>query len=323
MKFEKALDILWLASFIEAKTFGNKDILATGINEIHKVEEGDITFVDNEKYYQKALDSAATIIIIDKEVEVPHGKVLLQVDEPFEAYNKIVKRFRTFEPASGMIAEDLEVGEGTIIQPGVFIGNHCVIGKNCIIHANVSIYDHTIIGDNVIIHSGAVIGSEAFYYKGKNGRDIKYEKMESCGRVIIHHDVEIGAGTTIDKGVSGDTIIGAGTKMDNHVHIGHGVVVGRNCLFAAQVGIGGKAIIEDNVTLWGQVGVSKDLTVGNGAVVNAQSGIPSSIEGNQAYFGSPATVAKEAIKTMVWTKRVPELWKKLEELEKKFIEAEK
>lgn len=316
MKFEQALDLEWIATFIGATLLGDKENKATGINEIHKVEIGDITFVDFEKYYKKSLASAATIIIIDKEVPVPEGKTLLVMDQPFEGYSKIVKRFRTFQAATGMIAADLDQGIGNVIQPGVFIGNNCSIGNNCIIHANVSIYDHTEIGDNVIIHSGAVIGSEAFYYKGRKDSELRYEKMESCGRVLIQDDVEIGAGTTIDKGVSGDTIIGRGTKIDNHVHIGHGAVIGANCLFAAQVGIGGKAIIEDDVILWGQVGISKDLTVGAGAVVNAQSGVPSSIEGGKAYFGSPANEAKAEMKKLIWINRIPEIWKRILELEK-------
>lgn len=315
MKFNEPLDVQWIAEFIGAEVLGDAaGKQATGINEIHKVEHGDITFVDFEKYFKKSFTSAATFIIINKKVDVPEGKVLFYVTEPFDAYVKLVKRFRPFEPANQMIAEDAIIGEGTIVQPGSFIGPHCIIGKNCIIHANVTIYNHTIIGDNCIIHAGAVIGSEAFYYKGRAGAAAKYDKMESCGRVIIEDNVEIGAGTTIDKGVSGDTIIGAGTKIDNHVHIGHGAVIGKNCLFAAQVGIGGKAIIEDDVILWGQVGVSKDLTIGKGAVVLAQSGVPSSIEGGKTYFGSPVVEAKQMMRQLQWAKRVPDLWDQVQKM---------
>lgn len=311
MKFEQPVAVDWLAAFTGAKLVGNTTQQATGINEIHKVTPGDISFVDFEKYYNASLNSAATIIIINKEVECPAGKTLLVVDDPFSAYVKIVKRFRPFEPASQMISDTATIGEGTHLQPGVFVGNHVTIGKNCLIHPNVTIYDHSIIGDNVIIHAGCVIGADAFYFKRRRERDVQYDKLESCGRVIIHDDVEIGAGTTIDKGVSGDTIIGAGTKLDNHIHIGHGAVIGRNCLFAAQVGIGGKAIIEDEVILWGQVGVSKDLTIGKGAVVMAQSGVPASIEGGKAYFGSPVGDAKPKMRELAWIRRIPELWEKV------------
>ena len=311
MKFEKPVPVQWIAEFTGAKLVGNKDQEATGINEIHKVTAGDISFVDFEKYYNACLTSAATVIIINKEVPCPDGKTLLVTDEPFNAYVKLVKHFRPFEPASKMISDSAVIGEGTHLQPGVFVGNHVRIGKDFLIHPNVTIYDHCVIGDNVIIHAGCVLGADAFYYKRRKNEEVQYNKMESCGRVIIEDDVEIGAGTTIDKGVSGDTIIGRGTKLDDHIHIGHGAVIGKNCLFAAQVGIGGKAIIEDEVILWGQVGVSKDLTIGKGAVVLAQSGVPASLEGGKTYFGSPVVDAKTKMRELGWIKRIPEMWEKI------------
>ena len=311
MKFEQPVSVQWLAEFTGAKLVGNDKQQATGINEIHKVQHGDISFVDFEKYYNTCLNSAATVLIINKEVDCPAGKTLLVIQDPFSAYVKIVTRFRPFEPASKMISDSAVIGEGTHLQPGVFVGNHVRIGKNCLIHPNVTIYDHSVIGDNVIIHAGVVIGADAFYFKRRKDREVQYDKMESCGRVIIEDFVEIGAGTTIDKGVSGDTIIGRGTKLDNHIHIGHGAVIGKNCLFAAQVGIGGKALIEDEVILWGQVGVSKDLTIGKGAVVLAQSGVPSSLEGGKTYFGSPVGEAKPKMREMGWIKRIPEIWDKV------------
>lgn len=311
MKFNEPIAVTEIAAFIGAELEGDDTLMATGINEIHKVEPGDISFVDFAKYYDACLRSAATIIIINKKVACPPGKVLLVSDDPFSAYVKLVKRFRPFEPSTSPISDSAVIGEGTIIQPNVFVGNHVTIGKNCIIHPNVTIYDNSIIGNNVIIHAGTVIGADAFYFKKRADREVMYDKMESCGRVIIEDDVEIGAGCTIDKGVSGDTIIGRGTKFDNMIHIGHGTVIGRNCLFAGQVGVGGKAHIEDNVILWGQVGVSKDLTIGKGAVVLAQSGVPSSLEGGKVYFGSPVEDAKVKMKEINWIKRIPEMWQKL------------
>lgn len=311
MKFDQPVPVEWIAEFVDAELMGDRDQLATGINEIHKVTTGDISFVDNEKYYGKCLNSAATVIIIDKAVECPAGKTLMVSGDPFSAYVKIVKHFRPFEPSNKMVSDTAVIGEGTHLQPGVFVGNHVRIGENCLIHPNVTIYDHTTIGDNVIIHAGCVLGADAFYFKRRKEREVQYDKMESCGRVIVEDDVEIGACTTIDKGVSGDTIIGKGTKLDNHIHIGHGVVVGRNCLFAAQVGIGGKTIIEDEVILWGQVGVSKDLIIGKGAVILAQSGIPSSLEGGKTYFGSPVDLAKTKMREIGWVRRIPELWEKV------------
>ena len=308
MKFDTPVPVKWIAEFTGAELIGNDSQQATGINEIHKVTMGDISFVDFEKYYDKCINSQATIIIINKAVDCPTGKTLLVTNDPFSAYVKIVNHFRPFEPANKMVSDSAVIGKGTHLQPGVFVGNHVRIGENCLIHPNVTIYDHSVIGDNVIIHAGCVIGADAFYFKRRKDREVQYDKLVSCGRVIIENDVEIGAGTTIDKGVSGDTIIGQGTKLDNHIHIGHGAVIGKNCLFAAQVGVGGKAIIEDEVILWGQVGVSKDLTIGKAAVVLAQSGVPSSLEGGKVYFGTPVGEAKPKMRELGWIKRIPEMW---------------
>lgn len=311
MRFPTPVTVQWIATFINATIKGNDQGQATGINELHKVEEGDLVFVDHPKYYDKCINSAASFIIINKEADVPAGKALLIVDNPFEAYCKIVEHFRPFTPATKLISDTAVIGEGSTVYPSAFIGNQVVIGKNTVIYPQVSILDHTIIGDNVVIQSGTVIGSDAFYYNTKKNRDVWYKKMPSCGRVIIEDDVEIGAGCTIDRGVSHDTIIGRGTKMDNMIHIGHDTVVGKNCLIAAQVGIAGVVTLEDGVTLWGQVGVSKTLTIGSNAVILAQSGVGKDTEGNKSYFGSPIEDAREKMKELVWVKRIPELWEKV------------
>ena len=310
MKFEKPVPVTSIAEMIGASLIGKKDGLATGINEIHKVEKGDLVFVDHPKYYDKCLQSAATFIIINKEVACPEGKALLVVSEPFEAYQLIVRKYRPFEPSMKMLSETAQVGKDTVLMPGCYIGNHVTIGDRCVIHPNVTILDHCIIGNDVVIQAGTVIGSDAFYYNKKTDRPVHYRRMNSCGRVIIQDAVEIGANCTIDRGVSSDTIIGAGTKMDNLVHIGHDTVIGKNCLFAGQVGIAGATTIEDNVILWGQVGVSKTLTIGKDAVVYAQSGVKDSIEGGKHYFGSPVEDAREKMKELVWIKRIPQLWEK-------------
>ncbi|MBP9221942.1 MAG: UDP-3-O-(3-hydroxymyristoyl)glucosamine N-acyltransferase, partial [Chitinophagales bacterium] len=219
MQLKDPISLQDCASFLNCRFAGNGSDIITGINEIHKVVNGDLTFVDFAKYYDKALKSAATFIIINKEVDVPEGKGLLFSDDPFRDYVKLVKHFSPFNPSLKNVAKNAVVGEGTLLFPGVYIGNNCIIGKNCILHPNVVIYDNTIIGDNVIIHANTVIGADAFYFKN---RKTHFDKMISCGRTILHNDVEIGACVTIDRGVSGDTIIGEGTKMDNHIHIGHG-----------------------------------------------------------------------------------------------------
>lgn len=311
MRFEKPVSLKQIAELIHAELIGNTAAMATGINEIHMVEAGDLVFVDHPKYYDKCIQSAASFIIINKKTAVPDGKALLVVDEPFEAYLKIVDHFRPLKPSLQMISEKAVVEKSTIIYPGVYLGNKVNIGEHCIIQPNVTILDDCIIGNNVIIQAGTVIGSDAFYYNKKTNREIHYKKMTSCGKVVIESGAEIGAGCTIDRGVSGDTVIGAGTKLDNLVHIGHDVRIGKNCLLAAQVGVAGATVIEDNVILWGQVGVSKTLTIGKDAVVMAQSGVPASLTGGKTYFGSPAEDAAQKKRELVWVKRIPELWEKV------------
>ncbi len=312
MKFPAPVSIAWIADLTGARVMGDSNALALGINEIHRVEKGDLCFVDHPKYYNTCLQSAATFIIINTaEVSVPAGKTLLVHNEPFEAYLQIVQHFRPFVPTQQNISESATIGESTVIMPGAFIGNQVSIGNNCIIYPNVSILDHTVIGDHVVIQAGTVIGSDAFYYNTKKNRDIWYKKMLSCGNVVLEDYVEIGAGCTIDRGVTAETRIGAGTKMDNMVHIGHDVVVGKNCLFAAQVAIAGGTTLHDGVTLWGQVGVSKTLTLGANSTVLAQSGVGIDLEPGKVYWGSPADEAIIRKRELVWMKRIPELWKKV------------
>ena len=314
MQFPSPVSAKWIAGFINAEIAGNENSFATGINEIHKVNDGDIVFVDHPKYYDTCLNSNATFIIINKKTDTPFGKTLFITNEPFEAYSKIVQHFRPFTSSDKMINDSAVTGKNTVIMPNVFLGNHVVVGDNCIIHPNVVIYDGCIVGNHVEIHSGTVVGSDAFYFNTKKNRENWFKKMQSCGQVIIHDDVEIGAGCTIDRGVSDSTIIGNGTKLDNLIHVGHDVVMGKNCLIAAQVGIAGGTILGDGVTLWGQVGVNKTITIGDNAVVMGQGGVTSSIEGNKAYWGTPIQEFYSKRKELVLIKRLPEIWEKIKQV---------
>ena len=314
MKFPAPVSVQWIANLIGAELTGNTEGIATGINEIHKVEPGDLVFVDHPKYYDKCLHSAATFIIINQKTDCPEGKALLIVDKPFEAYQTIVRHFRPFKPAVKPVSDTAIIGEGTYIAPNVYIGHEVSIGKNCIIGPNVSILDYCVLGDNVIIQAGTVIGSDAFYYNTKKDRAVWYKKMESCGRVVIEDDVEIGAGCTIDRGVSHDTRIGRGSKLDNMVHIGHDTVLGANCLLAAQVAIAGATTLGNGVILWGQVGVSKTLTIEDNVVVLAQSGVGKTLENGKVYWGSPCEEAGIKKRELVWVKRIPEIWDRIKSL---------
>ncbi len=302
MQFTTPIPVREIAQFIQAEIEGDHDLVATGINEIHMVQKGDITFVDHPKYYDKVLKSKASVIIINIRKEAPKGKTLLLVDDPFSAYVALVKKHRPFIPSTAMISDTATIGEGTVLQPGVFVGNHVTIGKNCLIHANVTINDHCILGDNVIINPNTVIGGDAFYFKK---RAEGFDKMESCGRVVIGNNVEIGSGTTIDRGVSGDTTIGDGSKLDNLIQIGHDTVIGKNCLIASQVGIAGVTVIQDNVTIWGQVGIQKDLVIESGVEILAKSGVPKSLKADTVYFGIPVREAREKMREIALLKQLP------------------
>lgn len=308
MLFDKPYHLREIAALLKMRFIGEPEHIIIGINEIHRVVPGDITFVDHPKYYNKALNSKATTIIINTEVECPEGKALILSDDPFRDYVFLIKTFRPFNSSPNAISPLAIIDESTIIQPNVFVGNNVKIGKNCIIHANVAIYDHCVIGDNVIIHSNSTIGGDAFYYKR---RPEGYDKLESCGRVVIGDNVEIGCSCAIDKGVSADTIIGKGTKIDNHAQIGHDTEIGNNCLIGSHATIAGVTKIEDDVILWGQVAVNKDIVIGKGAILLAYSAVNKSLEGGKTYFGVPAQEARKKWREVALMTRLPELFEKL------------
>ncbi|WP_417198680.1 UDP-3-O-(3-hydroxymyristoyl)glucosamine N-acyltransferase [Bizionia sp.] len=308
MKFPKPHTLEEIASLIDVNYIGDPSFPVLGMNEIHVVEPGDIVFVDHPKYYNKALDSAATIVLINKEVTCPEGKALLISDDPFRDFNKLTKHFKPFQPATSAITDSAKIGKNTIIQPNCFIGNNVIIGDNCVIHSNVTIYDDTIIGNNVTIHAGTILGASAFYFKK---RPEGFDPLISGGRVVIKDYVDIGALCTIDKGVTGDTTIGEGSKLDNQIQIGHDTMVGKKCLIASQTGIAGCVIIEDEVTIWGQVGCASGITIGEKAVIHAQSGISKSLPGHKTYWGTPAQEARAVMKEMANIKQLPKIIEQL------------
>ena len=302
MKFPQKHTLEQIATILNVDYVGDADFPILGMNEIHVVEPGDIVFVDHPKYYDKALASAATVVLINKRVDCPEGKALLISEDPFTDFNKLTQFFKPFQKATSSIAASATIGEGTHIQPNCFIGNNVRIGKNCLIHANVSIYDNAVIGDGVTIHSGAVLGADAFYYKK---RETGFDKLLSGGRVIIKDHVDIGALCTIDKGVSGDTIIGEGSKLDNQVHVGHDTQIGKRVLIAAQSGIAGCVVIEDDVVIWGQVGIASGITIKEKAVIFAQSGVGRTLEGGKSYLGTPAEDSKKKFRELASIRQIP------------------
>ena len=306
MNFPAPLPVTELAKEFGAKIIGNRDNQALGINEIHKVRPGDITFSDTGKYFKKALTSAATIILLNQKADCPPGKTVLVCEHPFEVYNSLILRYRPIVPLSVTLDPSAEIDPSAVIEPGVIIGPHVTVGKNCHIQAGVIIHEYTHIGDNVTVQSGAIIGTDAFYYKKT---DTGFQQWRSGGRVLIENDVVIGAGCTVNKGVSGDTVIGEGTKLDCQVHIGHGAVIGKHCLLAGQVGIGGKTIVGDRVVMYGQVGVAQNLHIGDGVIILAKSGVSKNLEAGKTYFGYPAGEVRSKYRELAAMRHLPEFLK--------------
>ena len=299
MTFNQPQTLKTIAEIIGAKYIGDESFPVLGSNEIHMVRPGDIVFVNHPKYYDKALKSAATVILIDKEVDCPAGKALLVSDDPFRDFNRINTHFTRISNFKEEL-HDLEVGDGTFIHPSVVIGNDVKIGKNSHIFPNVVLGDRTVIGDNVVIQANTVIGGDAFYYRKLNGN---FDRLISVGNVVIENNVEIGNCCTIDRGVTASTTIGEGSILDNQIQIGHDTVVGKRCLIASQTGIAGCCVIEDEVTMWGQVGIASGLTIEKGTVLLAQVGVNRNLK-KGTYFGPIAEEFREYLRKEVKLKNL-------------------
>lgn len=308
MKFNRIYTLKEISELIDSEFIGNDNFPIEGMNEIHVVEPGDIVFVDHPKYYDKALHSAATVVLINKKVPCPDGKALLISDDPFRDFNKLALHFKPFISSNVMIAPTAIIGKDTVIQPNVFIGNNVKIGSNCIIHPNVTIYDDIIIGNHVTIHAGTILGADAFYYKK---RPEGFDKLLSSGRVIIEDHVDIGAACTIDRGVTGDTTIKKGTKIDNMVQVAHDTVIGEKCLIASHSAIAGCVVIEDEVTIWGQVGITSGVTIGKKAIILAQSGVSKDLKGDRTYFGTPCDESRKKYRELAGIRVLPEIIEKV------------
>ncbi len=297
MKLKRSYRLEEIAALIKCTFIGDAAHQITGLNEIHLVEAGDIVFVDHPKYYEKALQSAATTVIIDQEMPCPAGKALIVSKNPFDDFNFLTKYF------SPKLGPKMQATSECLIYPGVYLGHQVSIGKNVRIYPGACILDGTTIEDNVVIGANSVIGNDAFYYKKKNNA---YTAMHSCGNVHIEEGVEIGALCTIDRGVTGTTTIGKGCKFDNQVHIGHDTVIGENCLIAANTGIAGCVKIANNVVIWGQVGIASSVTIGEGVVLLAQSGVMKDLTAGKTYFGSPCGEVKEKFRELVALRSLPD-----------------
>lgn len=319
----------------------NSDLPIRGVAPLEEASPGDISFLIDKKYSSLLTRTRATAVVL-RQIDLPasFNFVPLVVEDIQLAVVKLLNLFNPFKevfppgvspkariPDSAKIGKDVAIadfayigdnvtiGDGTRIGVGVYIGNGVRIGKDCIIYPNVVIREGCQIGSRVIIQPGAVIGSDGFgYYRG-NGRTLKVPQI---GSVIIEDDCEIGANTTIDRGTITNTIIGAGSKLDNLIHIAHNVRLGRDCFLAAQVGISGSTVVEDEVSMGGQVGIVGHIRVGKGTRIGAQSGVHKSVPARSFIFGYPAKEKRRAMREMVALSDLPEFMNEVKRFMKEF-----
>ncbi|PPK84739.1 UDP-3-O-[3-hydroxymyristoyl] glucosamine N-acyltransferase [Neolewinella xylanilytica] len=290
-----------LAEQFGADLLGDGAQEVTGLNEIHHVEPGDLCFVDHPRYYAATLASAASVILIDRPYPCPEGKALLVHPQPFAVYNGIVWGQRPRADETAERSEAPVVGAGTYVAPGAHLGRGVVIGDRCHIGPNAVIGDGCTLGDRVIVSAGTVVGGEAFYFKRTADGLLPWR---SGGSVHLEDDVFLGPCCTIARGVSSTTVIGAGSKLDAQVQIGHDCKVGRHVQMAAQVGVAGNCTIGDWSILQGQAGIAQNVKLGERTVIMAQSGVGRDLEGGKSWFGSPVQEARKAFRDMVLVRKL-------------------
>lgn len=330
-----------LCTLLQGELVGNGDIEIKNLAKIQEAQEGDLTFLANPKYSRYLNDTKASAVLVSKSDTV-NNIAYIKVEEPYLSFQKALDiiyptnkvQFKGIHPTAVIgenvsigknanvgplvyIGPNVKVGINTTIYPGCVISENTKIGKNCLIYSGVNIYNNCEIQDNVILHCGVVIGSDGFGF-APNQRS--YNKIPQVGKVIIESDVEIGANSTIDRATIGETRIKKGCKIDNLVQIAHNVVVGENTVIAAQTGISGSTKIGEHVTVAGQVGVVGHIEVGDDAILAAQSGISKNVPKGEIWFGYPAGPISRQKKIEVSLRHLPEIHKKVKQLEKHITE---
>jgi UDP-3-O-[3-hydroxymyristoyl] glucosamine N-acyltransferase len=331
-----------LASLLGGALRGDGDLEVHGVAGIHDVKEGEATFLSDHKLLKECIRSKASCVIV-RDFIPELNKPQVAVKNPSYAFARLLEHFyvKPLQPAGispmafvsphatigkevtvhafAYISDNAIIGDHTVIYPGVFIGNDTVIGMQCVIFPNVTIREKVRIGNRVIIHAGTVIGADGFGYVFEDG---KHHKIPQVGGVIIEDSVEIGANVTIDRATTGNTLIGSGTKIDNLVQVGHNVSVGKNSIIVAQVAIGGSTQIGNYVVLGGQVGVADHATIDDGTMVGAKSGVMGHLM-KGIYSGSPCFPHRDWLKSSALFAKLPELNKKIRELEAKITILER
>ena len=332
-----------IARLLQGHLEGEADIEITGLAKIEDAVAGDLTFVSNPKY-QKFLKSTKASAVLVGPDQPGMGLPLIRVDDPYlaflvalEHFNPPVKpNFTGIHPSSNVsatavIADDVVIGpfvyigdkvvigNATVIYPGCVILGHAEIGKECVLYPNVSVREKCVIGDRVIIHNGSVVGSDGFGFAPVGET---YRKIPQMGRVVIENDVEIGANCTIDRATLGETLIRSGCKLDNLIQIAHNVTIEKNTVIAAQSGISGSTKIGKNVTIAGQVGTVGHITIGDKSIIAAKSGVSKDVPAGEVWFGYPAQPIMKQKKIEASSRHLPDLARKIHQLEKLCIELE-
>lgn len=330
-----------IALIIGGKVEGNADAAVNSFGKIEEAKSGQLAFLANPKYEDYLYKTGATIIIVNQSLELKHpvSATLIRVPDAYSAFATLLDKYQQIKTerlagiqqpvyidataktgenvyigAFAFIGENVIIGNGVKIFPNSYLGNNVIVGDNTIIQAGVKIYHDCVIGSNVKIHAGAVIGSDGFGFAPQS--DGTFKKVPQIGNVIIEDNVEIGANATVDRATIGSTLIKKGAKLDNLIQVAHNVEVGNNTVIAAQAGVSGSTKIGNNVMIGGQAGIVGHIQIADGARINAQSGVSKSIKNpNTAVTGSPAFEYTSALRSQAVNRNLPELEKRLSELE--------
>ncbi|CAM4383633.1 UDP-3-O-(3-hydroxymyristoyl)glucosamine N-acyltransferase [Zobellia nedashkovskayae] len=331
-----------IAGILEGELLGNSEVTVHKLAKIEEGEEGTLTFLANPKYTSHIYSTKASITIVNKDFVPEHElkTILIKVEDAYEAFAKILEFYNEVknnkkgieEPvfksetatygtdfylgAFSYLGNNVTIGDNVKIYPNVYIGDNVSIANNVTIFAGAKIYSETVIGNNCVINSGVVIGSDGFGFSpDKNG---EYQKVPQTGNVILKDNVDVGAGTTIDRATLGSTILHKGVKLDNHIQIAHNVEIGEHTVIAAQTGIAGSTKIGRRCMIGGQVGIVGHIKIGDNVKIQAQSGIGRNIKSNEVLQGSPALNYGDYNKSYVYFKNLPKILNRIDELEKKY-----
>lgn len=331
-----------IAIIVNGKIEGNANIGVSSFGKIEEAKQGELAFLSNPKYEEYLYSTQASIVLVSNNVQLKNSitATIIRVDDAYAAFATLLAKYqemvsqqlvgiqqpahiattatlgeKCFVAAFAYIGDNVKIGNNVKIYAGVVINNNTIIGNNCILYAGVKIYNDTIIGNNVIIHSGTVVGSDGFGFAPL--ADGSYSKIPQLGNVVIEDDVEIGANTTIDRATMGSTIIRKGTKLDNLIQVAHNAEIGSNTVVAAQAGISGSTKIGNNVMVGGQAGFAGHISIADGSKINAQSGVSKTIKNpNTTVTGTPAFDFTAALRSQAVSRKLPDLEKRVYELEK-------